>query len=334
MKSMPFLFVSIKIIIINFTLGFSEKKIKNFNVMKKILFFALGLCAVSGYAQEGKVGINTMVPKATLEIKPNPKNSEESATTNEGLLIPRMSKTRVAGMASPQESTMVYVTDDASSPITSYKGSDARVAHIFSKGYYIFENGTWNAIKTKKEQANPEKIYECTDANRGQILNTAQGYFKCVYDEMNGTDVWQYNGIVQARAQNEIWDNDKVRIQNYNVFIDTKNIEWGTPNSMGFYDNFAYINGVSNAQNPDGIYGYATYRGIGNKLPSYGSVNYYDVRFKFCVKNLNDNSVSYQDEKEIDVWAVKLANDSGSDCPAGTYFVEAKNRHFTYRILE
>lgn len=62
--------------------------------MKRILFSAVLLTGVVVTAQttEGTVGINTETPKATLEIKPNAKNSAETATTNEGLLIPQKYK--------------------------------------------------------------------------------------------------------------------------------------------------------------------------------------------------------------------------------------------------
>ena len=40
------------------------------------------------YSQSGKVGVNTAVPKATLDITPSNANAAVGATTNEGVLIP------------------------------------------------------------------------------------------------------------------------------------------------------------------------------------------------------------------------------------------------------
>ncbi|WP_260393800.1 hypothetical protein [Riemerella anatipestifer] len=50
-------------------------------------FLGLGLMAYGQY--DGKVGINESQPQATLEIKPNTANSLSTASTIEGVLIPR-----------------------------------------------------------------------------------------------------------------------------------------------------------------------------------------------------------------------------------------------------
>ncbi|MFB9120149.1 hypothetical protein ACFFUE_02990, partial [Bergeyella porcorum] len=93
----------------------------------------------------GKVGINIMTPQATIDIRPNDDNRQETATTNEGILIPKLSKTRVANIedALLVEGTLVYVTDDASSTIASYAGTNAKVAKITEKGYYYYNGVEW-----------------------------------------------------------------------------------------------------------------------------------------------------------------------------------------------
>ncbi|NHW22551.1 hypothetical protein HA072_26305, partial [Escherichia coli] len=72
-------------------------------------FLGLGLVV---YGQSGKVGVNTSSPQATLDIQPTAKNGDVTATTNEGILAPKLSKTRVASIATPVEGTLVYVLDD------------------------------------------------------------------------------------------------------------------------------------------------------------------------------------------------------------------------------
>ena len=64
--------------------------------MKKNIIL-LGLLAGTSlaFAQSGKVGVNTSNPEATLDIKPSAANAVTSATTNEGVLIPRVSKARL-----------------------------------------------------------------------------------------------------------------------------------------------------------------------------------------------------------------------------------------------
>ncbi|EKB56804.1 hypothetical protein HMPREF9699_01207, partial [Bergeyella zoohelcum ATCC 43767] len=42
-----------------------------------------------GQSEKGRVGVNTPTPKATLDIQ----NLSSNLTTNEGLLIPRLTKT-------------------------------------------------------------------------------------------------------------------------------------------------------------------------------------------------------------------------------------------------
>ncbi|WPC10357.1 hypothetical protein LEQ04_05960 [Riemerella anatipestifer] len=54
----------------------------------------LGLSLIAYGQTDGKVGINTSSPNATLEIKPNTTNL--LGATNEGIIVPKLSKTRVA----------------------------------------------------------------------------------------------------------------------------------------------------------------------------------------------------------------------------------------------
>lgn len=112
--------------------------------MKKSVIF-VGLLAI-GYANaqyEGTVGINTDKPQATLDIIPEATNL--NGTTNEGIIAPRLSKTRIANIEASKltEGTLVYATDDAASPIASYTGSDVKVAKITEKGYYYYDGTEW-----------------------------------------------------------------------------------------------------------------------------------------------------------------------------------------------
>ena len=101
--------------------------------MKQKLFFAMLLTGVLASAQtdyQGKVGINTAEPKATLDLNPSTENAAvKPNASNEGLLIPRLSKERLAKVASTnlQESTLVYVND------ASYAGSETTVKNVKSK---------------------------------------------------------------------------------------------------------------------------------------------------------------------------------------------------------
>ncbi|MGV4424169.1 hypothetical protein ACQ1QA_11700, partial [Ornithobacterium rhinotracheale] len=91
----------------------------------------------------GRVGINAPEPKATLDVQMSEDNKD--ATTNEGIMAPQLSKSRVAKITAPVEGTLVYVVDDANKGglIASYSGSDPKVAKIDAKGYYYFDGTEW-----------------------------------------------------------------------------------------------------------------------------------------------------------------------------------------------
>ena len=116
--------------------------------MKKALFSAFLLSAVAVNAQIGKVGVNTNNPKATLDIQPSPANALSTATTNEGVLIPKLSKTRVANIATPEDATMIYVSD------VTYTGTNPAVADITSKGFYYYDADPVMPINSKWKKLN------------------------------------------------------------------------------------------------------------------------------------------------------------------------------------
>ncbi|WP_394264852.1 hypothetical protein [Bergeyella zoohelcum] len=123
-----------------------------------------------GYAQQqqqdphrGKVGINTVTPSATMDIRPSTANAQKEATTNEGIIAPKLSKTRIANIATPVEGTLVYATDETTSPISAYTGGDTKVAKITEKGYYFYNGTEWvkagSDVTDKIWKADVEKIF-------------------------------------------------------------------------------------------------------------------------------------------------------------------------------
>lgn len=106
--------------------------------MKKVFIIALVSVASSLFSQTGKVGINTPTPSSTLDIQPNTANAATTATTAEGLLIPRLSRLRVANMGTtPATSTLVYVNSVADG---SAAGTTANVDAV---GFYYFNGSVW-----------------------------------------------------------------------------------------------------------------------------------------------------------------------------------------------
>ena len=102
--------------------------------MKKNIIL-LGLLATTSlaFAQSGKVGVNTSNPEATLDIRPSAANAATTATTNEGVLIPRVSKARLNSIitANLKESTLVYVDNISGT-------TNAVTSNVTSKGFYYY----------------------------------------------------------------------------------------------------------------------------------------------------------------------------------------------------
>lgn len=65
-----------------------------------LLLVASGLAAATSYAQTGAVGIGTITPAASAAL--------DITATNRGLLLPRLSTTEIASIASAQEGLLVY----------------------------------------------------------------------------------------------------------------------------------------------------------------------------------------------------------------------------------
>ena len=112
--------------------------------MKKFIT-SLAMIVLLSAAVSGQVGVNNTAPESTLDIKAQ--DLSTTATNNEGILIPRLSKTRVAqiGTANLKEATQVYVDD------VTYTGSNTAVSDINQKGFYYYDpSGKWKTISLDK----------------------------------------------------------------------------------------------------------------------------------------------------------------------------------------
>lgn len=110
--------------------------------MKKIFITAALAGSAVAFAQTGKVGVNAATPQATLDIQPSAANAAATATTNEGLLIPRLTKARVAAItaANRVEGTQVYVTDDVlATDNATFTGT--------GKGFYYYDAAAGRWVK-------------------------------------------------------------------------------------------------------------------------------------------------------------------------------------------
>ncbi|SIQ23596.1 hypothetical protein SAMN05880574_10865 [Chryseobacterium sp. RU37D] len=111
--------------------------------MKKILLTAtmiVGFAAVS-QAQQGRVGVNTTTPAATLDVVAN----TTDATRPDALLVPRMSKTQLAAKdavyVAAQNGALVFVTDATGTATT-------KTANVSAPGFYYYDsaNSVWVAV--------------------------------------------------------------------------------------------------------------------------------------------------------------------------------------------
>ena len=116
--------------------------------MNKSLFITLVLSGMTANGQVGRVGINTASPQATLSIEVDPSNTLSTATSNEGVLIPKLSKTRIANITAPVDATMIYVSD------LTYTGTNPAVADITSKGFYYYDEDPVMPANSKWKKLN------------------------------------------------------------------------------------------------------------------------------------------------------------------------------------
>lgn len=110
------------------------------------IFIAAVFLTISGtaFAQEGRVGINTSTPAATLDVVASPSN----ATRIDGFIAPRLKgselKAKDALYTTAQEGAIVYVTEAVS-------GVTDKTTNVTSIGYYYFDKtqgiaGRWMKI--------------------------------------------------------------------------------------------------------------------------------------------------------------------------------------------
>lgn len=105
--------------------------------MKK-QFLAIAALAITS-AATAQVGINNTTPTATLDITAKTPSGTTSST-NEGLLIPRVTRERVNSITTPVTSTMVYVDD-----VSTGNATGASV-NIDAVGFYYYNGVAWTKM--------------------------------------------------------------------------------------------------------------------------------------------------------------------------------------------
>ncbi|MEC5393978.1 hypothetical protein [Bergeyella sp. RCAD1439] len=108
-----------------------------------LAFLGLGVFAYGQETTNGKMGINTTGPRATLEIRPSTAGVDyetsglgDNERTNEGVLIPQLTKARAMRISNKVDGTLVYVKEDVGAGDTAFIGT--------GKGFYY-----WNGSDSK-----------------------------------------------------------------------------------------------------------------------------------------------------------------------------------------
>lgn len=125
--------------------------LKTFYIMRKTLFFVMGLFSITTFAQQGNVGINSEAPKATLEI--NVASANTNNNTNQGIIVPQLSKQRIADITQTSllDGTLIYANTFAD--ITQTDATiKRRVSQITTKDFYKYnaERDLWERMSSKR----------------------------------------------------------------------------------------------------------------------------------------------------------------------------------------
>ncbi|MDR6404769.1 MULTISPECIES: hypothetical protein [Chryseobacterium] len=135
--------------------------------MKKILLTAtmlVGFAALS-QAQQGRVGVNTTTPAATLDVVAN----TTDATKPDALLVPRMTRAQLAA----KDAAYVAAQNGALAFITTLDGTAAgKTVNVTATGFYYYDapNSVWVAVGGGG--AAPTQRYEVIRGNTRNITSS------------------------------------------------------------------------------------------------------------------------------------------------------------------
>ena len=127
--------------------------------MKRIIATFMALGSVLAYAQQGRVGINTTQPNATMQVV------AASGETKPGVIIPNVEKTGVNVLEKGadkdyfEESTLVYFKGDSS---RKDENVNSTIEEVSKKGFYYYDGKDWVRVMQKAQIYLPSIVLKTT----------------------------------------------------------------------------------------------------------------------------------------------------------------------------
>ena len=137
--------------------------------------------SISAYAQEGRVGINTSNPAATLDVVASPSIS----TRIDGFIAPRLEgselKSKDSLYTSDQTGTIVYAKS-AANPTT------AKTINVTTAGYYYFDGSVWQKVVSGAVDKTDDEWINSTTLGAVTLGKTSAGADRTAGTEIVATD--------------------------------------------------------------------------------------------------------------------------------------------------
>ena len=137
-----------------------EKKLRKIRLkMKRIIATFMALGSVLAYAQQGRIGINTTQPNATMQVV------AASGETKPGVIIPNVEKTGVNVLEKGadkdyfEESTLVYFKGDSS---RKDENVNSTIEEVSKKGFYYYDGKDWVRVMQKAQIYLPSIVLKTT----------------------------------------------------------------------------------------------------------------------------------------------------------------------------
>lgn len=196
--------------------------------MKKSLILVGMLSIGYAHAQQGNVGINTEVPKATLEVAGQPTN----ANILDGIIAPRLTGDQLNAKTytTDQTGALVYVTEAA-----TMANQVEQTINVKKVGYYYFDGNVWqtftgNNVISRSGLEAYSGGYKFV-GSKGFFTNSIDmnilPYNR--YDSYNGVG----NNIILGFTNDDNYASNALVIGNNNKSIGNDDLVIGNNNTMG-----------------------------------------------------------------------------------------------------